>query len=435
MSNEDTHGARGPLPRAAGLLLCLLAFLVGLMQPPIELLGFAAIPADLLFPAVLTIWLLALAAGQASFVWDKSYWLLLFYLAALAASMLVSTAPDRSLVKMITQLYLLALPVLVCNLVRSGRDLQRILLCWLGGTVIVVLVALAAAAVFVVDPHHKALAFARFHFGTLPPGDYPRLRATFLNANMLCNYLTVSLVVALVAGRLDWIGRKGLALLVTGIVASALLTISPGLGGIALAAGLWLWLVRSPARDRSARIALAAGIGIAILFVAAMAVTPILHPTAPFLIHVPFAGVTLAPSGRLMVWIDALNNFAANPWFGIGIGQDPVWVRYRDPSGNLQTLTDAHDSFLSIAAQCGSFGLAALVALIAYAVRLTLPFRLLPDGRNLVRLALGLAFLDGFAYQGLGGSFEDTRHLWLLFGLLLASRRIEGAPPEAMHRR
>jgi hypothetical protein len=100
-------------------------------------------------------------------------------------------------------------------------------------------------------------------------------------------------------------------------------------------------------------------------------------------------------------------------------------VQYRDPSGNLQTLTDAHDTFLSIAAQCGLVGLAALIALIVYAARTTFPLRLLARDRNLVRLALGLAFLDAFAYQGLGGSYEDTRHLWLLLGLLLASRRIE----------
>ena len=434
MSAEEGRDARGPLARGAGMLFCLFVFSIGLMQPPIDFLGYAAVPGDMLFPAMLVIWLLALATGEAAFVWDDGYWLLLAYLAALAASTLVSAAPDRSLLKMTTQLYLLAVPVLACNLIRSDRDLRRILLCWLAGTAIVVLVALAAAAAFVVEPHGRALAFARFHFGTLPPGDYPRIRATFLNANMLCNYLTVSLVVTLAAGRLGWISGRVRALLVAGIALSALLTISPGLGGIALAGGVWLWLVRRPERERSARIALVAGLGIAILFVAATAVTPILHPTAPFLIHVPLAGVTLAPSGRLMVWIDALRNFRAHPWFGIGIGQDPVWVLYRDPSGNLQTLTDAHDSFLSIAVQCGTFGLAALVALVVRAARLSLPFRLMPDGRNLVRLALGLAFLDGFAYQGLGGSFEDTRHLWLLFGLLLASRRIEGLPPEPIRR-
>jgi putative inorganic carbon (hco3(-)) transporter len=48
-----------------------------------------------------------------------------------------------------------------------------------------------------------------------------------------------------------------------------------------------------------------------------------------------------------------------------------------------------------------------------------------------VPVALGIAFLGAFAYQGLGGSFEDARHLWLLFGLLIASRRLEPQPRRA----
>jgi hypothetical protein len=53
--------------------------------------------------------------------------------------------------------------------------------------------------------------------------------------------------------------------------------------------GLWYWLVKNRERPAIARLALAAGLGLAMLFLPAMAVTPILHPTAPFLIHVPLS--------------------------------------------------------------------------------------------------------------------------------------------------
>ena len=53
--------------------------------------------------------------------------------------------------------------------------------------------------------------------------------------------------------------------------------------------------------------------------------------------------------------------------------------------------------------------------------------RLSSDPAGVVRLAAGLGLLNGLVYQGLGGSFEDARHLWFLFGLLLASSRIERA--------
>jgi O-antigen ligase len=251
------------------------------------------------------------------------------------------------------------------------------------------------------------------------------LRLTFLNANLACNYLTVSLMLLLAAGHLKWIGKTPFRLLFGGIIIAAATTISPGLGGIALALGLWMWVTLGARRAWTARLFLVSGVAAAVLFVAAMAVTPILHPTAPFLITVPGFDVTLAPAGRLMIWMDALGNFTENPVFGRGIGSDAVSVEYRDPSGNLQQLTDAHNVFLSIAVQCGLVGLAALIGLVFHIGRRTLPLRLPDSAAGVVRLAAGLGLLNGLVYQGLGGSFEDARHVWFALGLLLASSRIQ----------
>jgi len=79
-------------------------------------------------------------------------------------------------------------------------------------------------------------------------------------------------------------------------------------------------------------------------------------------------------------------------------------------------VSDAHNVFLNVAAQAGLVGLAGLLMLMAYAMRLS--------RANSVALVLGLTFLNGFAYQGLTGSFEDTRHLWVLFGILIAAARL-----------
>jgi hypothetical protein len=49
-------------------------------------------------------------------------------------------------------------------------------------------------------------------------------------------------------------------------------------------------------------------------------------------------------------------------------------------------------------------------------------------------VALGLAFLVAFAYEGLGGAFEDARHLWVLFGLFLAAKRLEQDSHTTSHR-
>jgi O-antigen ligase len=132
-----------------------------------------------------------------------------------------------------------------------------------------------------------------------------------------------------------------------------------------------------------------------------------------------------------MIWTDALHHFLADPLTGRGIGVDPVLVHYLNPSGELETSTDAHNVFLSIAAQCGIVGLAALVALIAHLARRGLPLTLDEGSPAAMRTAIGIGLAATLVYEGLGGSFEDARHLWVGFGLLIASDRIARVGPPA----
>jgi len=411
--------------KTAQLLILLSAFSMGFMQPPVSLLGFIAVPGDFIFLALGALWTGLAISRRTPFIFDRAYYFLGAYLLAMAASAVARDVPLASAPKLLTQLYLVAIPVLVCNLVRDSDMLRHVVRWWLAGTAIVVAVAVGSLTLFAIDPGHPLLGYTRFHFGTLPEGNYPRLRLTFLNANLACNYLTLSLMILLAAGRQRWVSRSHFLLLLGGILVAGASTISPGLGGIALAVGLWMWLLLRSRRPGPARLCLAGGIAGALLFVLAMVVTPIRHPTAPFLIHVPGLDLVLAPSGRLMIWMDAATNFFQNPVLGRGIGTDAVLVRYQDPSGNLQELTDAHNIFLSIAVQCGAIGLFALLALIGHVVWRTVPLRVSNSDAGVFRLAFGLGLLNGLVYQGIGGSFEDARHLWLVFGLLLATTRIE----------
>lgn len=414
----------GP-PTIASYLLWALIFSLAFMQPAVQLLGYAAVPTDFLFIATMLPWLWALGTGRTAFEWDGAYWWLAVYLAVALASAFAAEAPMRSIPALLKQLYLLSLPVLLVNLVRTREDFRTAIRWWLAGSAVVALVGVASLVVFLADPNSRLLDVTRFHFGSLPPGDYPRLRLTFLNANMACNYLTVSLMLLLVARRLTWVGRAQFHWLFVGIGLGSALTVSPGLGGILLAIAIWVWLLERDRKPFVAKLVLSGGLLIALLFVAAMAVTPIIHPTAPFLIRVPLIGVELAPAGRLLTWIDAARNFLADPLLGRGFGTDAVDVRYQSPSGELQTLTDAHNIFLNVGVQSGVVGLAALIAILVFVVRESLPLRLVPGDRNVATLGLGAAFLIAFAYEGLGGSFEDARHLWVLFGLFLVAKRIE----------
>lgn len=402
-------------------LLLAFVFVLPLMKPAVR---YPVILADLVFVAVAMAWIASLIA-RPKFRWNAAYWAIAAYLAGVAPSLAVSAQPGLSAFKLSTMAYLAACAVIVDNLTDDERDLRWLFTAWLAATALVCAISLAALLSFPFAPDNPLLRYASFHSGTLPPGDYPRLSSTFFNANMLCNYLTVSLGMAVIAGCLGWISRRACAVLLAAIGVAAAASISPGLGGIALAAGLWIWLLLGRQAPRLAAAGLTFGIAGASLFLVALAVTPILHPTAPFLIQVDALGLTLAPSGRFLTWAAAWREFLANPLLGHGIGIHAVEVQYLSPAGRLQTLSDAHNMFLNIAAQAGVMGLAGLLVLIGYVAVRTVPLRLAPDRSNLLRLGLGITFLNAFVYQGLGGSFEDSRHLWVLLGLFLAAFRIE----------
>jgi len=391
------------------LLLALIAVLP-LMKPAVR---YPVIFADLVFVLLLIAVALEVAAGRRSLRGHPLFAILAIYVLALAPSMLASTNPGRSAFKLATELYLVGLTAVTVVVVRNEAMLRHVTITWLAASAALAILCLASLAAFAISPDSALYQYSVFYFGTLPPGHYPRMALSFFDANMACNYLTVSLGLLLLAWQQKWLSCTLTLLLLTGILIAALPTISPGLGGIALALGAAAWLLTK------SRLAVGIAVACALAFIVALAVTPILHPTAPFLIHVPGTRLILAPAGRFLTWSSAFNEFLRHPWLGHGIGIDAAFVRYRDPSGNLQELTDAHNVFLNIAAQAGVVGLAGLGALIAYVVRLTFSRGI--GGSPVVRLVLGLTLLNALVYQGLGVGIEDTRHIWVLLGLLAAA--------------
>ena len=401
-------------------IFLLLVFSLPFMKPAVH---YPVVLADLLFLLFAAAYGIDLLRGRARLKWRRHWWVLGVYLFALACSVAASLDPRISAFKMATELYLVGLAAGADLMVEDERDLKRFLLAWLAASAIVALLDVAALAAFPFAPHSALVRYNSFGFGSLPPGSYPRFSATFLNANMMCDYLTVSLLLLVVAIERAWLPRRlGVALLGATVIA-ALTTISPGLGGVGLAAGLWIWAKRGQVPRWIARLGLTGGLAIATAFILITAFMPIVHSTAPFLIHVPLLDVTLAPTGRVLTWSAAFREFAAHPLLGHGIGVDAVHVYFESPSGG-QHLTDAHNSFLNIAAQCGLVGLAGELLLVWWVFRQSPPWLVTGPNLGMIRLALGLGFLDAFAYQGLSGSFEDARYLWLLLGLFMAAVRL-----------
>ena len=420
--------ARKPLLDAANAAFVALLALLPWMKLGLTVGGMEAFPADLLFLVAATLWLLARAAGQTRLRVDRAFVLLALYFAAMAVSAILSVDRSASALKLLTQVYLLLLPVLAFNLVRTDADLRRAFAWWLVPAIAVGVYGVATVALFPIFGWHSFLREPLHHFGTLPPGPYPRIELTFEFPAMLANYLGVSLMMLMLARSRGWIGGRFAIAGAAALLISAFFALTPGFGGIVAMLALWLWHAERGRRPLLASIALAAAVATIVLEVAVSAIAPVIGPTAPFLIHVPGIATPLAPAVRLLAWIAAARNFVASPLFGHGIGVDAVSVLFQTPEDTAPAyITDAHNAFLSIAAQCGLLGLAALVAIIAFAVRKARAAAAAGPSNPLV-FGLWLAWLSGFAIEGLVGSFEDARHLWILFGLILSASRVETAP-------
>jgi O-antigen ligase len=401
---------------ASDLLLLAQIFAIPLMKPAVS---GQVIAADLLFVLLVVTLGVEALAGLRRVRWLPAYGVLLAYVACLVPSLLATSDLRASLFKLATEFYLIGLAAVPAFMIDNEASFRRAILAWLATTAFVCLVGILGLLSYVTGLGTALLNYSSFGFGSLPPGDYPRLGLTFLNANMACNYLTVSVGLTFLAGKLGYVNRAACWLLIGGIAVASLSTVSPGLGGIALLAAIFTWHNRRGSSPAIAKASIWLGAAVAGMFVAALALTPFAHSTATFVVHLP-GGLTVYPAPRLLIWIAALKEFLAHPLVGIGIGIDPVHVGFASPSG-YEVLTDAHNLFLSIAAQCGLVGLIGLAAIISFVAARTRPA---PGRSGPVCFILGATFLDVFVYQGLGGSFEDARHIWVLLGLLIAAAQI-----------
>lgn len=406
--------------RLAQACFLLMVLSLAWMKAPVSIGGLESYPADYLFVVTAALWVAALLRGETAVRWHPAYWLIGLYFAAMAVSATQSAEPQRSAFKLLTQAHLLALPVLTFNLIRTMADLRRVASWWVAAAAAIASLGVATLLLFPFLGADSILSWPLHHFGTLPPGPYPRLELTFTYPAMLVNYFTVAVALVLAGTRLGWFRPRIAWVLTTAILLSSFFALTPGFGGVLFVLGVWFWYSTRDRRPGPARAALLAGCAMPLLGALLAAATPIVHPTAPFLIHMPGLPLTFAPSVRLLAWIEAIHNFLASPIFGRGIGVDAVRVLYwqADQCAGV-CVTDAHNTFLNVAVQTGITGLAALLAIIWFVARkLGSP----PHSQSgAILFGLGIAWLSGLALQGLVGSFEDARHLWLTLGLIMSA--------------
>lgn len=349
---------------------------------------------------------------------SKFYFFLGLYALALAVSTFFSIAPKQSFYKLLGEYYLILLCILTFNLSPTFDFLKRITQAWLVGTSLTILATIAGFVLFYLGYKNQLNNYFLSHFGSLPTGNYPRIHALFANANMMCNFLNVSLMLSLLAYKFGWVKTIWAKFLSYGIWFAAFFTISPGVGGLFLSLGIWLWAHFNSLNKKTFAIAaLNCGIILALLSLATTLVSPdTLNTKQDF--KMPFLQQTFEPSVRVLIWQNSLEIIHQFPVFGQGTGTDVVDIEYRTLSGDQQFHTDAHNVWLSLLGQIGLFGLAAFISLVGFLIW-RCGFQILKyDNIALAKLALTCAFIGAFWYQSIQGSFENARHLWILFGLV-----------------
>jgi hypothetical protein len=407
--------------QAPDWLFLLLVFSLPIVRPLGTEVGGIWLPlTDLLFVLATLAWGLTVVTRRRAFVWSPFYVNLTLYWAALACSVWLSEHPRASPLKLLGVAYLVSLPVLTINLVRSWAFLRAVLVAWTAGAAVTIVCGLLAVALFYASERELATVFGLTHYGSLPAGPYPRITALFLNMNMLCNYLIPSLMLILTMAGLGWLSPAWSRVLQVGTWLVALFTASIGIGGLAIAAGEWRWWRLQPGRRRATdRLIRAAGFATALGLLAAAVALPG-SSDAPDALVVHPLGIALEPGPRPAIWRSALETILEHPIAGQGLGTPVASVAVVVRSGVEQYHSDAHNLWLSLAGQGGLLAVAAFALILLSLGRRVLPLPDAPGPAALVKAGLGLSLVGAVAYHGLTGSFEDARHLWVLMGLLVA---------------
>ena len=394
----------------------------------VVMLPFASVPelagytgnvqiADVVLLVTGLVWFVLWLARKRSIVWNPAYIFLAAYALAVTLSAILSVRPDQSAVKLVGKFYLIAIVFLTINIVTSLEILKSVLRAWLIGSGLVILLSLVGIAAFYLG-FNDANQNLVLHpiFGSLPPGRYPRIEGFFNYPSLLCNYLSITAAFLVLSVSMEWLSKRiAIAFGISLLVVDAF-TLTPGLGGIFLAAGIFVWTRAE--RRIVGRIALSAGILVAAVAFFAASVTLFSNTAAGS--GVPIATGEISRSHRAEAWRTSFQSFLQSPILGRGIDVPVADSRFIDPSGNHQLLTDAHNTYLSVLAETGIAGFFAFTAFLICVFKSLMRIRHWDSGIGFAATILLIALVDACLYQGLTGSYEDTRHLWVLFAIAAA---------------
>ena len=395
-------------------LFLLLVGVLPIMQPSFGAIdGYALAWADGVFVVLAIVVAISIAVGRLRIVWTSWNTAVALFVVATVVSAFAATDRRHSLIKAAGTAYLAVLGALSAHYARQPDMRKPIVLAWLAGTVVTIAACAAGVLLFFADAPSNPFLYG---YGSLPAGPYPRVMGLFVNANMLCSYLGAVGVLALFAERAGLIRRSVAGPAFVALLLTALLTFSPSLGGLALACSLWFAATLPREHQRRATVIRWGGTAAAVIFMLAILLSPTMlnHAEAR-------AWDAVEPSSRVQTWIDAARVFRDYPWVGAGPGAEVAHVNYINASHGYELLTDAHNTWLSVLAHTGMVGFIPFaVATGMLIARMRSRLDVTPQGAW--RSGLELALLASLLYPSLSGSFEDSRHVWVLMGMVHAAQ-------------
>src|SRR5688572_6512110 len=346
---------------------------------------------DLLFLAAGASWAFAWATGRRALVRSWLYLFLAAYGISVVLSTVASADPARSSVKLIGKFYLIGIAFLALNSITSIEELKRCLQAWLVGAGAAIVLSLAGIILFYAgwtDPSRNIVLHPIF--GSLPPGNYPRIEGLFFYPAMFCNFLGVTWMYVILLASAGWLKPRAFRLYSIGLLIANAFTLTPGLGGIFISTA-YLLRRKLSARQKLilGRVVMASGVFIAAIFFAAAAVT--LFSYDPGGTGVPALNGEISPSHRAIAWRTAFETFLQDPILGYGVGLPTANSRFTDPSGRRQLLVDAHNTYISLLGETGLIGFFGFMGLVGFlTVGLT---RWKPEGelQGMIKICLLLA--------------------------------------------
>ncbi len=371
---------------------------------------------DLIFVVALIAWFLALILKIKKVRWSYFYLFLAGYAIAVTLSTISSVNPSQSAAKLLGKFYLILIAFLTFNILSSADIFKKVLKAWIFGTGLSLFCSLAGIVLFYAGlKNPKQNLVVHPIFGSLPVGDYPRIEGFFDYPSMFCNFLGLSWMLVILMVSVGWLKHNKFRLFAFAFWIVLFFTLTPGIGGVLLSTSCFLQKRFENSKNRFlSRLILFAGVSAAVVSLFVASIT--LFAYSPDGSKIPLTDGNFSPSHRAEAWKTGFQTFLQNPILGRGIGMPVAESRFTDPSGRNQLLTDAHNTYISVLGETGLVGFITFFAIVWFVV---FKLKRQPSENEFYKTAkfcLLLAFADMFFYQSLTGSYEDARHLWILFG-------------------